>query len=729
MRLSIVLCSFLLLPVNGELWINYVLALASDYIRTANYAASIVHLYEVANPVIQRANAYCVAGHASMKQPVYVDGVQTLLTPCGFLSNLQPKLTSPTMYLKQYKIVIKNLADLHFNVSFTDISLLFSLDECMVESLSLIDPDNKRNLKVCGKLTPGDVQLKTSTVGVVFKKHIWSNSSFLLFYHVIDNYARHVHSAFYPIHPFLKRYSRIINILEDYITCHHCYNNIIYIKLMINHAMQLTEKGHDPCCMYFLHDGPTRQYPELIPKVHYGEWVYPTSSGSALTYLSSAKLDYIGCPPKPCTSSWAFTVVNREMETVFLRPKMTYEITFPRNECFRRIHYTYCSIQIASNYSHLFPHVSVRSLYLDQGYNTHTCDHAAVIFTAMPHLVDNRVHSPALLCHKYLTLSDVGWNKRLPFDEYSGGRHIKIFNYIEITYFSYLLPWQLDSNANAQNHITFAASVSTCYGFYLNCHIPQPTVSGNHVVGYGKEDINNLIPILPKYLIEADYLNDPPDYLRKTNDRHYMHLFSDTLDSYRYIANDDTVMTNIHVKRGKMCVTIQKYPRLVPGTQRKCGYTILTDIENMIDYSSRNTVKHHRQKCIKVNSDPKIIILESSGLEENKEIIQAYYESFVVEGQCVFKHTLSMTGYTKGRLRENVAPFIGNYWLQNLHHTFPCKDGFGNGTQILAHYTIPAIITATALTNLERSTLPTIRERTYIVNSYVNSINVIITSN
>ena len=276
MQLSIVVyCAFLVLPVNGSVWINYLLALTSDYLHAAKIGMSYEQAYKVAIPVIRRANKHCVTGHASDIRPEFIEGVQTLLKPCGFLSNRQLHLTTSTRYVGQYNIILKNLASFHFNVSFTSISLLFSLDECMVESIRLIDSYNKTHLRVCGKLMPGDVQFKTCALGVVFRKHVWSNSSFFLFYHVIDNSSRSAHaSMFYPVHVLLTPYNRPIQVLEDFITC--SYNTITYVKLMIHEAMKITSGRHDPRCTYIMYDGPTRHYPELIPNIHsvYGEWFY-----------------------------------------------------------------------------------------------------------------------------------------------------------------------------------------------------------------------------------------------------------------------------------------------------------------------------------------------------------------------------------------------------------------------------------------------------------------------
>ena len=126
MQLSIVVyCAFLVLPVNGGVWINYLLALTSDYLHAAKIGMSYEQAYKVAIPVIRRANKHCVTGHASDIRPEFIEGVQTLLKPCGFL-------TTATRYVGQYNIILKHLASFHFNVSFTSISLLFSLDECMV---------------------------------------------------------------------------------------------------------------------------------------------------------------------------------------------------------------------------------------------------------------------------------------------------------------------------------------------------------------------------------------------------------------------------------------------------------------------------------------------------------------------------------------------------------------------------------------------------------------------
>ena len=701
MHLIIALCCcFLLVPVKGDIWINYLLGLTSNYLHTATHGVSNKQAYEVARPVVQRAKEHCVTGHTSDIHPVIIKEKQTLLKPCGFLSNQQPRLSTINTYTKQYKLVIKSLADFHFNVSFRHITLLFSLDECMVESINLIDPDNKRSLRFCGKLTPGDVQLKTNAFELVFRKHIWSNSSFFLFYHVIDNYAKHTHSSkFYPIHPLLDMYSREVDILEDYISCHHCYSTIIYIKLMLKDALKLTEGSHDPCCLHNLHDGPTRQYPKLIPNIniHNRKWVYPTSSGPALTNLASVKLNQPGCATKRCLAAWEFTVVRRDMETLYLEPNMTARFSFPRQRCFYREHYISCSVRIGSLSSQHFPHISVTSLNLEQGFNTHTCDHAAVIFATEKKMVTNRVHSSAMLCHQYLTMENGLWTQKLPFDEYTGGNHVIMGNYIEISYFSYILPWQFVSHFHTHNHIKFEASLTTCYGLGLNCYIPQRSLSGSRIVSYGRVDTDNLIPILPKAALEVDYLYYP--YLKHSDGKNDMHLQTNTLDSYRYMSLDGTAMTNVYLKRGKVCVTIQKYPRLVPGTQRRCGYTLLRDIDSSIKYISKNIVKHKGQTCITSNTDTKTVKV----LRFRNSYRLLDVNSFVVGGHCVFKHTLSTMGYTNNLLTENTAPFIGSYWLQSLNHIFSSKDGFQNGTSVVAHYTIPALLTTAAFTNMDRS--------------------------
>ena len=239
MRTVIVFWAFALLPVYGDLWVNYLLGLTSDYLHAAKYAVSCEQAYQIARPVVQRAKGHCVTGKATDIHPIYDDDVLILLKPCGFLSDTLPMLTTVSMYMKKYKIVIQAMADFRFNVSFQYIQLLFSLDECMVESITLIEPDNKENLRICGTIPPGYVHLKYNEFGVVARKHAISNSSFLLFYHLIDHSTVDVQqSLFYPIHSILKMYGRPMNILGDYITCHGCYSTITYIKLMIHEAIQ-----------------------------------------------------------------------------------------------------------------------------------------------------------------------------------------------------------------------------------------------------------------------------------------------------------------------------------------------------------------------------------------------------------------------------------------------------------------------------------------------------------
>ena len=111
-----------------------------------------------------------------------------------------------------------------------------------LESISLIDYYNTTHLRVCGKLMPDDVQFKTGAFGVVSRKHVWSNSSFFLFYHVIDNSSRSAHaSMFYPVQVLLTPYNRPIQVLEDFITCcylfilrYHVYSRFYYTGKIID---------------------------------------------------------------------------------------------------------------------------------------------------------------------------------------------------------------------------------------------------------------------------------------------------------------------------------------------------------------------------------------------------------------------------------------------------------------------------------------------------------------
>ena len=422
--------------------------------------------------------------------------------------------------------------------------------------------------------------------------------------------------------------------------------------------------------------------------------VLPESSGSALTSVTSSKLSQT-----VCAAEWHFHIVSRDMETIYLKPNTTLGFTFPRNDCIRLAHYTACSVRIVSASEDHYPHIRIRSLYLDQGYNTHTCDHAAVVFAAMSRLVKHRAHSPAVLCHKYITMSERGWKMRLPFDEYSGGNYVRTNgNYIEITYFAYLLHWQLVSQSGMLNHLTFDASVSTCFAFYLNCYIPKEGLRKGAALESGKEDVTNLKPVLASKLLQADYLQGP--YPQNPTDKNYLLLVSDTVDGYRYLTIDKIVMTNVHVKRGKVCVTIQKYPTLVPGTQRQCGYTLLKDIGSSVYYSSKEIVKHHGHNCVKINTDTERLKVQQYTWGADKLID---VNSFVVRGHCVFQHTLRSMDYTHKPLTETTPPYIGSYWLQNLNYVFSSKDQFWNGSQMVAHYTIPALITAVALTNMDRS--------------------------
>ena len=92
---------------------------------------------------------------------------------------------------------------------------------------------------------------------------------------------------------------------------------------------------------------------------------------------------------------------DRDMQTVLLDHNMTAGFIFPSEECSRRAHYTGCSVRIVGRSLHHYPQIRIRSMYLGQGYNTHTCDHAAE-----NDLVKYGMHSSAVLCHKYLTMSE-----------------------------------------------------------------------------------------------------------------------------------------------------------------------------------------------------------------------------------------------------------------------------------------------------------------------------------
>ena len=81
--------------------------------------------------------------------------------------------------------------------------------------------------------------------------------------------------------------------------------------------------------------------------------------------------------------------------------------------------------------------------------------------------------------------------------------------------------------------------------------------------------MNNIKPIITTQVLETDFLHHP--FVKKTIDERSRSMYSDTVDSYRYLSIENIVMTNIYLKRGKVCVTIQKYPRLVPGEERLCS--------------------------------------------------------------------------------------------------------------------------------------------------------------
>ena len=291
-------------------------------------------------------------------------------------------------------------------------------------------------------------------------------------------------------------------------------------------------------------------------------------------------------------------------------------------------------------------------------------------------------------------MSERHWKTQLPFENYTGGNFYTMGNYMEITYFAYLRPWQIKPHPIESNHMDFTVSLSSCFAHYLNCYIPQKD-SGH--VEYGIHDVNNMQPIISMRVLMTDFLHSP--FVNETVYEKFFSMYSDTVDSFRYLSTENIVMTNIYLKRGKVCVTILKYPRLIPGEERLCGYTLVRDIPSSFEYTSRELIKHHGHNCVKVEDDTKTVRVQ--------QILGGSYglfdvNSFVVRGQCVFGHTLESMGYTNNPLSANTSAYIGNYWLQDLNHIFSSMDGFGNGFTTVAHYTIPALITAVALANMDR---------------------------
>ena len=684
------LLSILILSADGRGWRNYLLGLSGNYLQESTNGMSYIQCLEAGYPVLYRAMENCVMGSTP---DLHLDGIQSLSKPCGFLNNQQP---IPTFYSKQNlyheisALVLHHMNLFDVNITFRHINLLYSIHRCVVESVTLINMmKSEERYQFCGNMEPGNVQISAHSLGVVFRKHIASYSSYFLFYQVYDPGGWK--PVLKPKHMYVYQFGLATqelyhHYLQDFLTCRRCRHLINYVKLNNYDKMIGILKGVGICNIYRLYDGPTTKFPELIPMKVKSYIRYSSSSGPVVTILMTVDDTLPDCLSSKVKLSFRNTRYSRTI--IHLQGTSEYNLTLPNENCFGPAHLTFCSYKMISESLGHFPQIKVRQLDI-YGFNTHNCDHTAITFHSYEHMGNKHV----ILCNKYLTRTGGRWQLKLPFDQYTAShpkpvsKTVERTSRVQITYYSYSLHNQRPFSKELVNRVHLTVRLSRCFGIQLSCSLDAIGKMGLWP-GSGS-DFSNLRSSLRAELLWYDY--EQGTHMRLADGQLFI---SASYNSFVFRSKPKVILTNLHLKQSKTCVFIQKYPKVIPESgYDQCGYVTLMNKHGMsVDVVSNttHTVQHFRHNCVLrytyFGQELKYDFMNSI----MPQMYSIGVRSFVV-GQCFFNHHLIVHDNTQITEHYGALSYIGSYKLENLRHNITCYNNNSCG-EAIAHYVLPELL-------------------------------------
>ena len=685
---GVLLVFILILSADGRGWRNYLLGLSGNYLQESTNGMYYIQCLEAGYPVLYRAMENCVMGSTP---DLHLDGIRSLSKPCGFLNNQQPIPTfysTRNLYHERSSMVLHHMNLFDVNITFRHINLLYSIHRCVVESVTLINMmKNEERYQFCGNMEPGTIQINAPSLGVIFRKHISSNSTFFIFYQVYDP------DGWKPVLKFKHLYKGregivsqkvFYHYLQDSFSCRGCGHVISYIKLKDHDALVPTLSGVGICKTYSLYDGPSRKFPQMIPSKEKTYIRYPPSAGPLITTLVS--LDYT---IPNCQSERIILTIHTASHSKIVIPlneSSEYNLELPNENCIGPAHLTFCSYKMISESLGHFPQINVRQLDI-YGFNTHNCDHTAITFHSYEHMGNQHV----ILCNKYLTRTGGRWQLKLPFDQYTAShpkpvsKTVERSSRVQITYYSYSLHNQRPFSKELVNRVHLTVRLSMCFGIQLSCSLDA--MGGPGLRAGPNSAFSNLRTTMRAGILSFDYENQ-----RQLEVTHGQLYISDSFDSYLFRSKPKVILTNVHLKQSKTCVFIQKYPKVIPESGNQCGYVTLMNKHNRVDVMSNttHTVQHFGQKCVKRYVHYKQLIMY------NKDsILSGYYNisvrSFVV-GQCFFNQRL-LSRESANDVQYGAVSYVGSYILENLRHIIMCYHDKRCGESI-AHYAFPEILAA-----------------------------------